>query len=131
MTIIAERVVTLLLLAIAVVHLLPVAGVAGVERLQGLYGVEIADRNLEILMRHRAVLFGILGAFIGYAAFRPALQPAAMLLAFVNIVSFLYLACSAGGFNAQVRMVVTVDAVAAVLVVAAAATYAMILVRAA
>ena len=59
-----ERAISGLLLVVAVIHLLPIAGFVGVDRLGSLYGIEITDRNLEIMMRHRAILFGILGAFI-------------------------------------------------------------------
>ncbi len=70
-----ERTITGLMLVVAVIHLLPISGFFGVERLATLYEIEITDSNLEILMRHRAILFGILGGFLGYAAFTPVLQP--------------------------------------------------------
>ena len=60
---------------------------------------EIPDNNLEILLRHRAALFGILGAFIIYAAFNPGLQPVAFGAAFLSIATFFFLAWSVGGFN--------------------------------
>jgi hypothetical protein len=52
-----------MLTVVGIIHQLPLTGVLSVSRLQVLYGVTITDPNLEILMRHRAVLFGILGAF--------------------------------------------------------------------
>jgi len=66
-----ERAITGLMLVVALIHLLPISGFFGVERLTSLYDVEISGANMEILMRHRAILFGILGGFLAYAAFRP------------------------------------------------------------
>ena len=66
---------TIMLALVAVIHLLPVAGVLGVDRLESLYGVALGDPNLQVLMRHRAVLFGLLGGFLLLAAFRQTLQP--------------------------------------------------------
>ena len=106
--------VSAMLVVIAVIHLMPLAGVLGGERLAALYGLSFDEPNLAILMRHRAVLFGILGVFFLGAAFRPALQPLAFVVAFVSIVSFLWLAWSTGAYNARVGRVVTADVVALV-----------------
>ena len=118
-----ERLITALMLVIAVIHLLPLSGVAGVERLAALYGIEIEDPNLEILMRHRAVLFGILGLMFGYAAFAPNLQPLAFLVATASVVSFFYLAFAVGGYNGALRTIVIADAVASVALIAAIVLY--------
>ena len=59
-----EKVVTGLLILVGIIHLLPVSGVLGVERLAVLYGITLEEPNLEILMRHRSVLFGLLGLFL-------------------------------------------------------------------
>jgi hypothetical protein len=82
---------TAALLVAALIHLLPLSGVLGAERLATLYGVPVADPNLMILMRHRAVLFGLLGVFLGVAAFIPALQGAALVAGMISVVSFLWL----------------------------------------
>lgn len=119
----SEKVVTGLLLIIAVIHLLPVVGVQSVGRLEVLYSVEIAEQNLEILMRHRAVLFGLLGVFFAYAAFMPAVQPLAFIAAFVSIASFFYLAFTVGGYNAALGRVVIVDMIAAICLVVASILY--------
>lgn len=103
---------TLSLIVVAAIHLLPLAGVMGGAKLTALYGVSIDDPNLDILMRHRAVLFGLLGAFLLCAAFVPKYQPAALLAGWVSVIAFLVLAATTGGYNAQVARVVVADWVA-------------------
>lgn len=96
----------------AVIHLLPLPGVLGSERLAALYGLSNDEPNLAILMRHRAVLFGLLGLFLLFAAFRPPFQRVALMAGFVSVASFLWLAWSVGGYNAQVARVFMADIVA-------------------
>ena len=117
------RTITALLLIIALIHLLPVIGILGGERLASLYGVEIADSNLEVLMRHRAMLFGVLGFFFTYAAFRPAIQPIAFLAAFASVASFLFLSFSTGDLNDAIWNVVIADLVALAALFAAVVLY--------
>lgn len=118
-----ERIVTGLMLVVAVIHLLPISGFFGIERLAALYDIEISDGNIEILMRHRAVLFGILGGFFAFAAFRPAFQPVAFLAAFISLASFFFLAISVSGFNEAIRKIVIADIVASVCLAAAIVIY--------
>jgi hypothetical protein len=112
-----------MLTVVGIIHLLPLTGVLGVSHLQSLYGVTIDDPNLEILMRHRAVLFGILGAFQIYAAFRPGLQLAALIAGAVSVISFLVIAGMVGGYNAGIARVVTADIVAVVCLLVGAFAY--------
>lgn len=107
------------LIIVGVIHLLPLIGVAGGSRLATLYGISVADPNLEILLRHRAVLFGIVGAFLTYAAFRVELQALALIAAFVSLAAFLALVWSTGNYNSAIGGVALVDVLALVLVVAA------------
>jgi hypothetical protein len=120
-----NHVVTVSLVIAAVIHLLPLSGVIGVQRLELLYGTPIMDPNLEILMRHRAVLFGMLGMFLLFAAFRPQLQVPAFVLGSTSVLSFLWLAWSVGGYNAHIGRVFAADIVALVALVVGAVAYAL------
>ncbi len=119
-------IVSAALLVVGIIHLLPLSGVLGGARLAALYGLPFDDPNLVILMRHRAVLFGLLGLFLVLAAFRPALQPLAFVAGFASVLSFLYLAWSVGGYNAQVGRVFAADVVALVCLVIGAAVLAVL-----
>lgn len=105
-------VVSAMLIVVGIIHLLPLSGVLGSERLTALYGLSFNEPNLAILMRHRAVLFGLLGLFFLFAAFQPPFQTIAFIAGFVSVASFLWLAWSVRGYNAQVARVLMVDIVA-------------------
>ena len=117
--------VSSMLLVVAVIHLLPLSGVLGADRLSALYGMPFNDVNLQILMRHRAVLFGVLGLFLAWSAFNPSLQPLAFLAGFASVLSFLWLAWSVGGYNALVGRVFVADVVALVCLLLGLAAYAV------
>ena len=107
-------VISAALLVIAVIHLLPAIGMLSAARVAGLYGIPVDEPNLELLLRHRAVLFAWLGGFCVVAAFQPRYQGAALLAAGVSVLSFLVLAYGIGGLNAALLRVVRADLVAAV-----------------
>jgi hypothetical protein len=115
--------ITALMLVVAAIHLVPITGFLGARRLSALYGIDVTDGNLEILMRHRAVLFGILGVFFAYAAFTPAVQPIAFVAAAASLASFFFLAFSASEISHPIRKIVIGDVVAAVCLVGAIALY--------
>ncbi|MEO4048460.1 phosphopantetheine adenylyltransferase [Pseudomonas sp. CAU 1711] len=84
----------------------------GGERLNALYGLPLDEPNLQILMRHRAVLFGLLGALLVAAAFVPGLRGPALLGGLVSVIAFLLLAWSAPLYNEALHRVVVADWVA-------------------
>lgn len=114
-----QRVIGAMFVIAGIIHLLPIAGAVGSERLAKLYGRSFAEPNLAVLMRHRAILFGLLGAFLVYAAFRPTLQPLAFLGGFISVISFLGLAWQEGDYNQSVRKVVVADIIALVCLLVA------------
>jgi hypothetical protein len=121
-----QKAITALLILVGIIHLLPISGVLGAERLSALYGLSFQEPNISILMRHRAILFGILGLFFVYAAFQPTLQPLAFAAGFISVISFLGIAWSVGGYNAAVGKVVLADLVALASLLLAMVLYFMV-----
>lgn len=113
------------LVIVGIIHLLPLVGVLGADRLTSLYGVAFVEPDTVILMRHRAVLFGLLGGFLVYAAFRPPLRLAALIVGFISVVSFLYLAWAVGDYNDAIARVVAADLVALACLVAGGVAHAL------
>ena len=121
---VARYLVSAMLLVAGVIHLLPLSGALGVERLAALYGVSLAEPNLVLLMRHRAVLFGLLGLLLVWSAFKPALQPVAFIAGFASVLSFMWLALPLSLHNAEISRVFMVDLGALGCLALGAAAYA-------
>ena len=109
-----------ILVVVGIVHLLPATGVLGAAHLTRLYGLSFDEPNLAVLMRHRAVLFGLVGLFLIYAVWRSDLTWLAILAGLVSTVSFVWLAWAIGETNAAISRVAVVDLVAIACLLAAA-----------
>ncbi|MDR3499456.1 MAG: hypothetical protein P4L72_09540 [Parvibaculum sp.] len=110
-----------ILLLVGLLNFYPVIGAVGAARLAALYGLPIEGPDLAILMRHRALLFGLVGAFIVSAAFAPGLRVPAFIAGFVSMGGFIWIARSEGTYGRHIRKVVIADiAGSAALLVAAA-----------
>lgn len=116
----AQKIISIMLVIVGIIHLLPVVGVLGGERLSGLYGLALQEPNIAILMRHRAVLFGLLGLLLLYAAFNPVYYYLALIGGFTSVVSFLALVWSEGTYNEALQRVVVADIVALIALLLAA-----------
>ena len=97
--------------AVGLIHLLPLPGVLGGERLAMLYGIQMHEPNVVLLLRHRAVLFAIVGGLLIAAAFLPEIRMAALLAGGVSTVSFLALV-PPEGTSAELRRVARIDVLA-------------------
>ncbi|MEP4485544.1 MAG: hypothetical protein ABJ013_07950 [Halioglobus sp.] len=97
------------LVIVGIINLVPVLGVISAQRLEAGYSVTLAGNDLAILLRHRALLFGILGAFILYSAFNPLYQLPAMIMGGVSMVGFAWLVFVTGGYNDAIGKVLFVD----------------------
>ncbi|PHR86971.1 MAG: phosphopantetheine adenylyltransferase [Blastopirellula sp.] len=115
-----NHLITGLLAVAGIIHLLPLTGVLGGSHLFSLYEVKIEDPNLLILMRHRAVLFALLGLLLVYAAFKPSFHVVAMVGGLVSATAFLWLAVTASGHNLSITKSVYVDVIAIVCLLIAA-----------
>lgn len=102
------------LVFVSIIHLLPGLGVLGGERLLTLYGVSPDEPNLQILLRHRAVLFAILGAGLVWSIFDPGWRPAMIAASMISMVVFLLFVLPESSANAALKRAAYIDIVAIV-----------------
>jgi len=103
------------LLLVGVINFLPIIGVLSLDKINHAYGLNVADNNLAILLRHRALLFGIVGGFIIYSVFNPHFQWAAIIMAAISMLGYLYLFWSIGDANNELLKVAKADVIGLVL----------------
>lgn len=106
-----DTAVVAILLAAGLVHLLPVAGVLGGRHLQTLYGVSVEDPAMSLLLRHRAVLFALVGAAMIGAAVWPPARLVGVVVGVVSLGSFLLLAMLTGPTTPALARVFRIDVV--------------------
>ncbi len=106
------------LLIAGAINLYPVVGVVSADQLEKLYGVSLNNGDLVILMRHRAILFGLMGTFLIYSAFRSSVQTLACIAGLVSMISFIVLAYASGQFGEALNKAVVADAIGSLLLVA-------------
>lgn len=105
----AERCLQFVLLLAAIIHLAPVTGLAGAEALQRLYGVDLTDPATLMLMRHRAVLFALVGLPLLIGVFLPAWRAPALAGALLSLGAFLGLAATLPSLNPALLRAVRID----------------------
>ena len=106
--------ITTALLVAGVINLYPLIGVISADQLMKLYGVPIEGSDLVILMRHRAVLFGLLGAFIIYSAYQRSMQVVACIAGLVSMLTFIAIAYAVGDFGEAFNKIILADIVGSV-----------------
>ena len=111
--------ITFCLVVVGLINLAPVVGVISAQKLESAYSVTLAGNDLAILMRHRALLFGILGAFILYSAFVPFYQSAAMIMGGVSMIGFALLVFGTGDYNEAIGKVLFIDILGILVLLAA------------
>ncbi len=97
------------------INIIPVTGVLGAARLEALYGQSFVGADLVLLMRHRAVFFGLLGVLLITAAFQSQLRTLAAVAGLVSMGSFMLLALPPGEHGAAVQRVFWADMVGIVV----------------
>jgi hypothetical protein len=120
-----NKAIPILLFIVGVINFLPVVGVLSAEKLSQAYAVDLVNNNLVILMRHRALLFGVVGGFILYSVFVPSYQGVAMVMAAITMLGYLYFVWAVGGYNDSIFRVAMVDVVGLVCLALAAALKAV------
>jgi ABC-type microcin C transport system permease subunit YejB len=115
-----ELVLRVALFLTGIVNILPTLGAFVPSKMKDAYGIDMPDANFELLLRHRAVLFGIVGGFMLYSAITKNHLALASIIGLMSMVSFLILyVVSAGHINEALTKVMKIDVMAtAVLLIA-------------
>ena len=103
----------------SLINFLPTIGVLGSTKLQNLYGVPITDVNHLLMMRHRAVLFGVVGGVLGGAVVSKRWRPLSYVIGIASMASYVVLAISQSWdtpsalslFNDKIQRVFWIDLV--------------------
>ena len=104
-----ESLYRIILFVTGIVHLLPFSLAFFANRIPNSYGVSISDPNMQLLLRHRAFLFGIIGFGLIFSAIKKKYYLAASVVGLVSMVSFICLYYWIGDINAQLQSVMWVD----------------------
>ena len=82
------------------------------EKISSAYGIEIPNTNYELILRHRAILFGIIGGLMIYSAISKKHYTLAFATGFISMLSFLVLYwMSKGAINPELNKVMRIDVV--------------------
>jgi hypothetical protein len=108
---------------VSLIHLLPLIGVTGRVALQKAYGIPVESPDLQLLLQHRAVLFGLLGLGCLIAAFNVPWRPAVWCAAMTSTCNFMLLVWLAPSYNAAISRVVWFDIIAIAMLLLAGAVH--------
>jgi len=114
-----RRLATVLIVAVGLVQAAPIVGVVASD-FHAFYGVRVADDpDLLILLRSRAVYYGIVGIFLLYAAWRRQYLGPAMLLTGTGLGAYALHALLEPDHNSKLGVLIVIDLVAVALLVIA------------
>jgi hypothetical protein len=88
---------TIALFVSGIIHLIPIYGVSGPTALTQLYGIEVVDSNVAILLQHRALLFGILGVLMLLAIVLPSIRITVLVAGLLSAAGFIFVSMWVGG----------------------------------
>jgi hypothetical protein len=111
----AEVAIRIALVGAALIHLLPLPGVLGGEWLVKLYGIAVPDAGSEFLLRHRAIVFGLMGlALLAALAIRPWRLPF-VLFVLASDLAFLLIAAVDWPQSTALQRVIAFDGLSVAL----------------
>jgi heme A synthase len=86
------------------------------DKISKSYGIDIPNSNYELLLRHRAILFGIIGGFMIYSAIVKKYYELSTIAGLVSMASFIILYFLIGkDNNKELKKVLMIDLVATVI----------------
>lgn len=113
-----EIIFRIILGLVGIVNFIPCLAAILPAKIQTAYGIDLPDANFELLLRHRAVMLGMIGGLMIYAAITKKYYDLATLLGLISMLSFLALYFMGNGLiNVEISKVMKIDAIAIVFLV--------------
>lgn len=112
-----------LLASVGVLNLLPAVAVLSVERACAAYGLDPVQGDMRLILRHRGLLFAILGVGLVVAVFRPRIRNAAITAAMVSMAGFVVMVPIEQPVGPPLLRVAALDLAGLVLLSAAAIAF--------
>lgn len=106
-----------LFLITGIVNFAPIVGVISVEQLNRGYNIALNNADVILLMRHRAILFGVVGGLILTAAFVHSLRAPATIVGLISMLAFVVLVVSQNTENTILLKIVWIDVVASITLI--------------
>jgi heme A synthase len=111
-----ELIYRITLFIAGVINLLPSILAFLPDKISKSYGIDVPNANYELLLRHRAILFALIGGLMIFSAVTKKYYEISTLVGLVSMVSFVLLYFLIGkGINAELNKVMFIDIVAIVI----------------
>ena len=115
------KIIPILFWVLGFVHLVPMIAAIMPSQIAKLYGVVPSDNTQVVLLQHRALLLGLVGAACAFAAHNEAVRWPTLIGAVISMASFIILCVLQDQMGGALRKIALVDLAA--LPVAAALFY--------
>ena len=104
------------LLIAGLINLLPSLLAFLPDKISKSYGIDISNANYELLLRHRAILLGIIGVLMIFSAIVKKHYEIATTIGLISMISFIILYFLIGkDINQELKKVMMIDVVATVI----------------
>ena len=79
------------------------------NKISSSYGIDIPNSNDELLLRHRAVMLGIIGGVMIFSAISKKYYSLSVSIGLISMVSFIILYALVGNINPELQKVMKID----------------------
>jgi hypothetical protein len=110
-----ELIFRISLFLVGVINFVPISLAFFPNKIKDSYGIEVTNPNLELSLRHRAVLLGIVGGLMIFSAISKKYYDLSVVLCSVSMLSFIILYFMIGGINNELKKVMLFDITAMII----------------
>lgn len=119
-----ELIFRICLFIAGVINILPSILAFFPDKIATSYGITIPDQNYELLLRHRAVLFGIVGGIMIFSAISKKNYSMAVCIGLISMISFVILLnLVQGEINPELFKIMKIDIIGIIILVFGFALY--------